>query len=163
MRDRGKAVTITDGDVRGLLSQLDDGRQSWIDGELGFGAGFDVDQDEDMTMFGPFGSVLRGTAELAGRQDRAASLFSGGTGRCEVIKTIVSGEVVVVVQVERNEARVHGSHDAQPWVLRTTQVFERRGERWVRLHRHADPLIELRSPELTFAIARDEIRQGPPT
>ena len=41
----------------------------------------------------------------------------------------------------------------QPWVLRTTQVFERRNGAWVRLHRHADPLIDRRSPPDTFKIA----------
>ena len=156
-------MSVNDDEVRALLAQLDEGRQSWIDGKLAVGAGFDVEQDEDMTIFGPFGSLFRGTAELAGRQDRAASLFSGGSGHCEVIKTIVADGVVVVIQVERSEAHVQRSQEAQPWVLRTTQVFERRGDRWVRLHRHADPLIELRPPELTFAIARGEIRQAEPT
>jgi hypothetical protein len=43
-------------------------------------------------------------------------------------------------------------------VLRTTQVFERRGAKWVRLHRHADALIDRRSPADTFSIARGETR-----
>lgn len=153
-------MSVTDADVRDLLALLDEGRQAWIEGKLGVGDGFDVDQDEDMTIFGPFGSVLRGTAELAGRQDRAARLFSGGTGHSELIKTIVSGDLVVVVLIERNDAVVGGADDPQPWVLRTTQVFTRRDDAWVRLHRHADPLIEPRPPELTFAIARGEITQG---
>ena len=70
--------------------------------------------------------ALRGTAQLAGRQDRAASLFSGGSGRCDIVKTIVSDDVVVIIQVERNEARVHRTAVPQSWILRTTQVFERR-------------------------------------
>jgi ketosteroid isomerase-like protein len=148
-------MSVTEADIDELLVMLDQGRQSWIDGNLGYGRGFDVEQDEDMTIFGPFGGeALRGTAELAGRQDRAASLFGGGEGRCELVKTIRSDDVVVIIQVERNEARVQGASDPQPWVLRTTQVFERRGDQWVRLHRHADPLIDLRTPERTFAIAR---------
>lgn len=148
-------MSVTEAEISELLVMLDQGRQSWVDGKLGFGRGFDVEQDEDMTIFGPFGGeALRGTAQLAGRQDRAASLFSGGEGRCDIVKTIVSDDVVVVIQVERNDARVQGATDWQPWMLRTTQVFERRGDRWVRLHRHADPLIDLRTPEQTFAIAR---------
>lgn len=148
-------MSVTEAEISELLVMLDQGRQSWVDGKFGFGRGFDVEQDEDMTIFGPFGGeALRGTAQLAGRQDRAASLFSGGEGRCDIVKTIVSDDVVVVIQVERNDARVQGATDWQPWMLRTTQVFERRGDRWVRLHRHADPLIDLRTPEQTFAIAR---------
>lgn len=71
-----------------------------------------------------------------------------------VVKTIVAGDIVVVVLIERNEVTVEGATDPQPWVLRTTQVFEQRGGTWVRLHRHADPLIDRRTPADTFAIAR---------
>jgi len=148
-------MSVKEADIDELLALLDQGRQAWIDGQLGYGRGYDAEQDEDMTIFGPFGGeALRGTAQLAGRQDRAASLFGGGEGRCDLVKTIISGDVVVVIQVERNEARVQGARAPQPWVLRTTQVFERRDGQWVRLHRHADPLIDLRTPEQTFAIAR---------
>jgi ketosteroid isomerase-like protein len=149
-------VGVTDQELAELLADLDVGRQSWIDGRLGFGDAIDVDQDDDMTIFGPFGGMLRGTEQLSGRQQRAAQLFEGGHGSCEVVKTIVGGDIVTVVQIERNVAQVHGRQDPQPWVLRTTQVFERRGGGWVRLHRHADPLIDLRVPEVTFALARGE-------
>jgi hypothetical protein len=149
-------VGVTAEQLAALLADLDSGRQSWIDGRLGFGDGMDVDQDEDMTIFGPFGGMLRGTDQLSGRQQRAAKLFEGGEGSCEVIKTIVGGEIVTVVQIERSTTRVEGRRDPQPWVLRTTQVFELRDGAWVRLHRHADPLIDLRAPDVTFALARGE-------
>ena len=149
-------MAVTDDELADLLLQLDAGRQSWIDGKLGFGDAMDVDQDDDMSIFGPFGGLLRGTSELAGRQQRAAHLFEGGEGSCEVVKTIIGGDVVTVVQIERNVARVRGRQQAQTWVLRTTQVFERRDGRWIRLHRHADPLIDLRPPDRTFALARGE-------
>ncbi len=123
-------MSISAADIDEFLVILDEGRQSWIDGKLGYGRGFDVEQDEDMTIFGPFGGeALRGTAQLAGRQDRAASLFRGGSGRCDIVKTIVSDDVVVIIQVERNEARVHRTAVPQSWILRTTQVFERRSGR----------------------------------
>ena len=28
------------------------------------------------------------------------------------------------------------------WDLRVTEVFERRDQQWVRVHRHADPLVD---------------------
>lgn len=153
-------MTISEAQLSELLRLLDEGRQSWIEGKLGFGRGFEVDQDDDMTLFGPFGgSAIRGTGQLEGSQNRAESLFGGGTGQCEVIKTFVGGDVVTVVQVERNQARVAGSTEPQAWVLRTTQVFELRDGRWARLHRHADPLIDFRAPPATFALARG---QDPP-
>jgi ketosteroid isomerase-like protein len=146
---------VTDSELSRLLDLLDEGRQAWIDGKLGFGRGFDVDQDVDMTLFGPFGGeALRGAEQLRASQDRAASMFDGGTGRCDVVNTIVAGDIVVVVQIERNEVHLVGTSTPQPWALRTTQVFEHRGGGWVRLHRHADPLVEFRPPEMTFALAR---------
>jgi len=152
-----ESPSVTDGEVAALLTRLDEGRQSWIEGTPPQGSSLEVEQAEGMTLFGPFGGeASRASADLRTRQSRAAGLFGGGTGRCEVVKTIVAGSVVVVVQVERNEARVEGCVDPQPWALRTTQVFELRQGGWVRLHRHADPLIDLRTPATTFAIARGE-------
>ena len=69
---------------------------------------------------------------------------------------MVSGDLVVVVLIERNEVVVDGGDEPQPWVLRTTQVLKRREGVWVRLHRHADPLIDRRSPADIFAIARGD-------
>lgn len=129
---------------------VDRGRQSWIDGGRGDG----VDQDDDMTIFGPFGGEAVRNPGLSERQKQAARLFHGGEGACEVVKTVVAGDVVVLVLIERNEVVVEGAEKSQPWVLRTTQVFEKRSSGWVRLHRHADPLIARRSPADTFALAR---------
>jgi hypothetical protein len=70
------------------------------------------------------------------------------------VRTIVSGDVAVIVLIERDEVVVEGSEAPQPWLLRTTQVFEERPEGWVRLRRHADPLITRRPPPETFAMAR---------
>lgn len=144
--------SIEDDDVAGLLALLDRGRQRWIDGELGWGPDLDADQDDDMTIFGPWGGEAGRGPGLPDRQKAVARLFHGGTGTIDVVKTIVSGDVVVVILIERNIVSIDGADD-QPWVLRTTQVFERRDDRWVRLHRHADPLIDRRTPAETFALA----------
>lgn len=150
-------MTVGEGAIEALLEALDRGRQAWIDGTVGAGrTELDTVQDPDMTIFGPFGGEAGRGAGLPDRQRATARLFRGGVGRIEVVKTIVSGDVVVIVLIERNDVEVDGVPGTQPWVLRTTQVFERRDERWVRLHRHADPLIDRRSPSETFAIARGE-------
>lgn len=147
-------MTVSAAEVDELLGLLDRGRQAWIDGRLGFGPQLDADQDDDMTIFGPFGGEAGRGPDLPERQQAVARLFRGGTGQNEVVKTIVTDDVVVVVLIERNHVTVDGGTSPQPWVLRTTQVFERRDGSWVRLHRHADPLIDRRSAHDTFAIAR---------
>ena len=147
-------MAVTEADLEELLGLIDRGRQSWIDGAVGSGEALDAAQDDDMTIFGPFGGEAGRGPGLEDRQKQAARLFHGGTGASEVVKTIVCGDLVVIVLIERNEAVVEGSDKTQPWVLRTTQVFEKRPSEWVRLHRHADPLITRRSPAETFALAR---------
>lgn len=147
-------MAISEQDLDELLAMLDQGRQAWIDGALGHGTTFDAEQDDDMTIFAPFGGEAGRGPGLTERQQQAARLFHGGTGANELVKTMVAGDLVVVVLIERNEVVVEGGNAPQPWVLRTTQVFERRGERWIRLHRHADPLIDRRTPDETFALAR---------
>ena len=147
-------MTVSDAELSELLTLLDRGRQAWIDGQLGFGAGLDVEQDADMTIFGPFGGEAGRGAGLPERQQAMARLFHGGTGQNEVVNTIVSDNIVIIVLIERNDVTVDQGSGPQPWVLRTTQVFERRNGAWVRLHRHADPLIDRRSPPDTFKIAR---------
>ena len=146
-------MTVTNAEVDELIALLDRGRQSWIDGALAYGDKLDVDQDADMTIFGPFGGEAGRGPGLEDRKKQAARLFHGGTGACEVVRTIVAGDVVITVLIERNEAVVEGSDDPQPWTLRTTQVFEKRPSGWVRLHRHADPLITRRSPASIFRLA----------
>jgi hypothetical protein len=64
------------------------------------------------------------------------------------------GNVVVLVMIERNEVMFEGRDGPQPWVLRTTQVFRRSDRSWVRLHRHADPLILLRSLDSTLDLLK---------
>lgn len=54
--------------------------------------------------------------------------------------------------IERNQVTFEGRAEPHAWTLRTTQVFRRDGARWVRLHRHADPLRSRRSLDATLAL-----------
>lgn len=145
-------MPITDDDVRKLVDALERDRQDWIDGRFE-PVGNGLVQADDMTIFGPFGGDLgRNGPELMARQRRASAQFAGGTGRCELLKAVPSGDVVVLVMLEHNVVRFAGSDAPQRWVLRTTQVFRRDGDRWLRLHRHADPLIHPRPLPETLAL-----------
>lgn len=143
-----------DDDIRALVDALDRGRDAWIHGRLEFGDGGLVDQAPDMTIFGPFGGeASHNGPEFAARQPRIAAQFGGGSGGSELVKVMRSGDLVVLVMIERSEVTFVGRDAPQPWVLRTTQVFRRDGDRWLRLHRHADPLIRLRSLQDTVDLA----------
>jgi ketosteroid isomerase-like protein len=143
-------MTIERSDVDTLLAELDRSRQAWIEGRISWTASTAMDQADDMTIFGPFGGEAGGADNV--RQAQAASMFKGGTGSSDIVKVVVEGDVVVVVAIERNEVMFEGEAAPRPWVLRTTQVFRRQGGKWLRLHRHADPLIRRRSLPQTRAL-----------
>jgi hypothetical protein len=95
-------------------------------------------------------------SELMALQEAASKQFEFGTTTFAGVNRIVSDDLVVLVMVERNDVRLAGSAESQPWVLRTTQVFRLDDQgQWWRLHRHADPLIRFRPGEETFSLARD--------
>lgn len=146
-------MPVDDDDVADLIERVDAERDGWINGVPPESAGR-FRQDDDMTIIGPFGGPgVRGRGDFESRQPRVVSWFRGGTGSFEPIKTIVEGDLAVVVGIERSLVRFEGHDDSRPWVLRSTQVFrkEATGE-WVRLHRHADPLITFRALDQTLAL-----------
>ena len=141
---------IENSDVETLLAELERSRQAWIEGRLSWMDPGVMDQADDMTIFGPFGGEAGGADDT--RQAQTASQFKSGTGASEIVKVVVEGDVVVVVAVERNEVVFEGEAAPRPWILRTTQVFRRKDGTWLRLHRHADPLIHRRSLAQTRAL-----------
>ena len=84
-----------------------------------------------------------------------ARLFHGGEADLDVVQTYASGDLVVLVAVERQHGEVGGRPD-QDWSLRVTLVFRRDGSQWRLAHRHADPLVHGLSPELAARIASGE-------
>jgi len=150
------ATSISDAEVAALVRDLDSGRQAWISGHLETSATTMMAQDDDMTIFGPFGGEAgRGNATLVPIQTRAAAAFHGGTGACEVIKVMRDGDLLVIAMIERNSVMFEGRADPQPWIVRTTQVFRRdKAGHWLRLHRHADPLIRRRDLADTLALLK---------
>lgn len=150
-------MPITEIDVKNLITALDEGRARWINGHGELTDASAVRQADDMTIFGPFGGPGPApgslTAEqLAAGQAEISAQFRGGEGSCEVVHTIVEGDLVVVVLIERSTVRFQALEGSQPWVLRTTQVFRKTDDGWIRLHRHADPLISPRSLVATLAL-----------
>lgn len=150
-------MSITDQDLEDLIGAMDRGRARWVSGKPDLIDAEPFRQGEDMTIFGPFGGPGPRPGELspedlAARQAAVASQFHGGTGSCELVRTIVEDDLVVLVMIERSEVMFEGRDAPHPWVLRTTQVFRRAEDQWVRLHRHADPLMVPRSLDATLEL-----------
>lgn len=150
-------MSVTDEDLQDLVDEMDRGRARWVSGQVDVAEDGSFRQAEDMTIFSPFGGAGPRPGELSpealeAAQAAVSAQFHGGTASCEVIHTMVEGDLVVLVMIERNEVMFEGRDGPQPWVLRTTRVFRRSDRTWVRLHRHADPLILLRSLDSTLEL-----------
>ena len=153
---RAAEVSITDAEVAALVSDLDAGSHAWINGHLESAANKLMAQDDDMTIFGPFGGEAgRGNSALIPIQTRVVADFRGGTGSFELTKVMHDGDLLVIAMIERNSVMFEGHTEPHPWVLRTTQVFRRdKPGHWLRLHRHADPLVKRRDLTDTLALLK---------
>ena len=150
------AVSISDAEVAALIGDLDAGSHAWIAGHLESTANKLMAQDDDMTIFGPFGGEAgRGNSALIPIQTRVVADFRGGTGSFELTKVMHDGDLLVIAMIERNSVMFEGHTEPHPWVLRTTQVFRRdKPGHWLRLHRHADPLVKRRDLTDTLALLK---------
>lgn len=65
----------------------------------------------------------------------------------EEIGRRVSGDLGYTVHLERGQVRLADKEEPVPMALRATQIYQREGEAWKLVHRHADPIAAIRAPE----------------
>ncbi len=106
-------------------------------------------QRDDATILGAFGGYEKGWNQVGPRYDWASSQYknSGAKMKVEYLNTGVSGNLGFTVAIERQEeVRLGGQQNPTQRALRVTQIFRKEGGAWKLLHRHADPLMEKKSP-----------------
>ena len=109
---------------------------------------------DDYTLMAPFGGAPRhGFDESAEYKAELEGYFADGEAEVELVQSYASGDLAILVVIERQHGRVGGLPD-QDWSLRVTLVFRREGSEWQLVHRHADPLLKGISLEQAAAIAR---------
>jgi ketosteroid isomerase-like protein len=96
---------------------------------------------EDVTFANPYGPPVRGWEQAAERLERAASYLRDGeiTG-FESVAKYVTLELVYVVQLVREKAKVGGREDITPIALRATMILRPEEGTWKVVHLHADPI-----------------------
>ena len=104
-------------------------------------------------LMNPFGGEPTRYDDRSESLLKVAGYFKAGEARLEVAETYASGDLVVLVMVERQHGEVGGRPD-QEWPLRVTQVYRREENQWKLVHRHADPLSRPISLEQAAALAR---------
>jgi ketosteroid isomerase-like protein len=109
---------------------------------------------DDFTLMSPFGGEPQRVFDTSpARLDALERFFRGGDAELEVVATYTSGDLVVLVAIERQHGEVGGLPD-QDWSLRVTWIFQRDEAGWRQVHRHADPLVHGISFEHLAALAR---------
>ena len=109
---------------------------------------------DDYTLMAPFGGEpTRGFDPSSEELEALKGFFQGGEAELEVVESYASGDLAVLVVIERQRGRVGGLAE-QDWSLRVTWVFRREGSEWRQVHRHADPLVHGIDLEQVAALAR---------
>jgi ketosteroid isomerase-like protein len=149
------AGDITDEAVADLIRRVEDAASALIRGEIDRYFAL-VRHADDFTLMPPSGGEPRRGFDDSDEALRAlAEYFQGGEAEVEVFQSYASGELAVLVAIERQHGKV-GSLPDQDWSLRVTLVFRREGSGWRLVHRHADPLVHPISEEQLGALARGD-------
>ena len=133
---------MSDGSVlNDLLDRCRRDHASWINGD-----GSPYALPDDGTILGAVGGYSRGGHDTSERQKVVAAQWRSGAGDVELVNGGVSDDIAWLVMIERSTvAFATDEPDAQRrWDLRVTEIFRRSGADWVRVHRHADPLVDRR-------------------
>ena len=113
-----------------------------------------VPHADDYTLMAPFGGEPgRGFDASDENLEAMGRFFQGGEAQLELVESYASGDLAVLVAIERQHGRVGGLPE-QDLSLRVTWVFRREGAEWRQVHRHADPLVHSIGLELVAALAR---------
>jgi ketosteroid isomerase-like protein len=138
--------------VKKLFAEAQTANQDWMDGKPTYADM--MAHSEGFTIAGPFGGpAMKGwTEQSAIGQARTATQFKGGKTSIELVNSHESGDLVVLIMTERGEATFEGYDTPQAWSLRSTQIYKRTGDRWLIVHRHADPLVERRTLHETISL-----------
>lgn len=137
---QGESTPIDEGAVAELLDRMGEAAAAYIRGDVRHYFAL-FDHSDDYSLMPPYGGDTSvGFRRTEEELDELSRFFAGGEATLEVEHTYVSGNLVVLVAVERQHGEVGGLPE-QDWSLRVTVVFRRVGDRWQIVHRHADPLV----------------------
>ena len=102
----------------------------------------------DITLGNPFGPFGKGRAEVLTRLANAATKYRDGTVvAVDRIASYGDGKIFCLVEIEHGRAKLGASPDLSTFAARVTSVYERIGQRWQLVHRHADPITTARPAE----------------
>jgi ketosteroid isomerase-like protein len=145
---------VTDEEVADLIRRTAEAASALIRGDVRTYLTH-IRHADDYTLMAPSGGAPRRGFDASDQAVEAMARYFQGGGRAEleVLHSYASGDMVVLVAIERQHGEVGGLPD-QDWSLRVTLVFRREGAGWRLVHRHADPLVHGIGQEQLAALAR---------
>jgi ketosteroid isomerase-like protein len=151
---------ITDEDLGELVERVREATGALMQGDVHRYLGL-VRHAPDYTLMPPTGGpTTHGfDASPASVEVMEKSFAGGGDGDLELVQQYASGDLAVLVAVERQHGPLGGLPD-QDWSLRVTLVFRREGSDWRLVHRHADALVHPISIEQLSRLARGSVEPG---
>jgi ketosteroid isomerase-like protein len=146
---------VTEDDVANLIDRTAEATKAYMRGDMRTYFSL-IRHDDDFVLMAPFGGEpQRGVDTSPESMEARQRYFLGGDAELDVIETYASGDMVVLVAVERQHGEVGGLPD-QDWSLRVTLVFRRDESGWRQVHRHADALLHGIGLDQLAALARGQ-------
>jgi ketosteroid isomerase-like protein len=140
-------------EVAELIRQTGEAAAAYIRGDMRHYLAL-IRHADDYTLMAPYGGEpTRGFDASSEHIEATERFFQGGEAELELVQSYASGDLVVLVAIERQHGKVGGLPE-QEWSLRVTLVFRRDGSQWQLAHRHADPLVHGIRLEQLAALAR---------
>jgi ketosteroid isomerase-like protein len=144
---------VTEAEIAELIQRTAEATKAYIRGDMQTYFTL-IQAGDDYTLMSPFGGEPERGFDISPERLHALErFFRGGEAELEVVATYASGDLVVLVAIERQHGEIGGLPE-QDWSLRVTWVFRRDGSGWRQVHRHADPLVHGITFEQLSALAR---------
>ena len=145
---------VTGTNVTELVRRTAEAASAYIRGDIRKYLGL-IKHGDDYTLMAPYGGEPTRGFDPKEALEATPKMFRGGEADLELVESYASGDIAVLVAIERQHGEVGGMPD-QDWSLRVTLVFRREGSDWRLVHRHADPLVHAISMEHMAALARGQ-------
>ena len=145
---------VTGADVTELVRRTAEAAAAYIRGDIRKYLTL-IKHGDDYTLMPPYGGEPRRGFDVEGALENTPKMFRGGEVDFELVQSYTSGDMAVLVAIERQHGEVGGMPD-QDWSLRVTLVFRREEPGWRLVHRHADPLVHAISMEHMAVLARGQ-------
>ena len=146
---------VTDENVAELIERTAEAAKAFIRGDMRTYFTL-IRHDDDYVLMSPFGGEpQRGVDTSPQSLEALERYFRNGEAELDVVQTYTSGDMAVLVAIERQHGEVGGLPD-QDLSLRVTLVFRRYGSGWRQVHRHADALVHGINLEQVAMLARGD-------